>query len=458
MQRSAQSTTTHAVFPRRSAALTPLQLRAISSSPNENRTRPRAGLRAASSGEPGLRPPSEPLQLSAHVVDSIEEISRTEWNACARGTEELNPFVQWDFLHCLEASKSVIPSKGWMPQHLVLRDAAQADSVVACCPLYLKGHSYGEYVFDHSWADAHQRLGLGRYYPKLQSCVPFTPVPGPRLLVKPGPYKENITRALMQTLYQVAEGMNVSSLHLTFCTQEESMCMAGRAGGQYLHRTGIQYHFQNKGYSTFEAYLADLRQSKRKAVRQERKRAREGGIHVSRLTGADLRPSHWDAFYEFYLDTSSRKWGTPYLTRDFFHRLGEAMPDQVVLVMAQQGGRYIAGALNMQGSHTLYGRNWGALGGGDAHKFLHFELCYYQAIEHAIAAGLDRVEAGAQGEHKIQRGYTPSLTHSCHYICNPDFRSIVENFLHRERAGVEFTMRELAMASPFREVPGLPHV
>jgi predicted N-acyltransferase len=308
----------------------------------------------------------------------------------------------------------------------------------------VKGHSRGEYVFDHGWADAFERAG-GDYYPKLQVAVPFTPVTGPRLLARPGPLADAVRGGLADALAEIAKTSGLSSAHVTFPTQEEWHALGERG---YLQRTDQQFHWENEGYACFDDFLARLASRKRKAIRRERKDALSAGVDVSWLTGSDLTEEVWDAFFTFYMETGSRKWGRPYLTREFFSMVGEKMGDRILLVMARRAGRWIAGAINFIGSDALYGRNWGAV---EHHPFLHFEICYYQAIDYAIAHGLQRVEAGAQGEHKLARGYLPSTTYSAHYIANPALRRAVADYLKRERLYVAAAGEELAATAPFRK-------
>lgn len=375
--------------------------------------------------------------MSISLIERIGAVAAEEWDAVA-GRD--NPFVGHAFLGILEDSGSVGPRTGWQPRHLTVRDGA--GRLVGAVPLYLKGHSYGEYVFDHAWANAWERAG-GKYYPKLQAAVPFTPVTGPRLLVAPDA-PAGTAEAMVGALRSIATDSGLSSVHVTFPTRAEYE-LFGRLG--WLQRTGVQFHWENRGYGSFDDFLGALSSRKRKAVRKERREVAECGIDVLTLTGPDLKPEHWDAFHRFYMATSDRKWGWAYLTRDFFHRLGATMPDHVVLVMARDGGSWVAGALNLLGTDTLYGRNWGCLGD---YRFLHFEACYYRAIDFAIERGLARVEAGAQGQHKIQRGYLPTPTYSAHWIPDPDFRRAVADFLEREREVVDAEMRLLAEESPFR--------
>ena len=378
-------------------------------------------------------------RLTLRVVERLKDVPEDAWDACA-GTE--NPFVCHAFLDALEQSGSATARTGWLPQHLLLED--QAGRLLGAVPMYLKSHSYGEYVFDHGWASALERAG-GQYYPKLQVCVPFTPATGPRLLLHPEAGAET-AELLLGSMVEVARRRKVSSLHVTFPTEREWEAM-GRAG--FVQRMGRQFHWENPGYQSFEDFLAALNSRKRKQIRRERRDALAGGLEIEMLTGSDLETRHWDAFFEFYMSTSDRKWGSAYLTRPFFDLLGERMADRVLLVMARQGRRYVAGALNLFGTSTIFGRNWGCRGD---FPFLHFEACYYRAIDFAIARGLKRVEAGAQGQHKIQRGYLPSPTYSAHWIRDAGFKRAVEDFVARERHAVEHEMEALEDAlSPFRE-------
>ena len=380
-------------------------------------------------------PGSDTYALSLHA--SIHEIEAAEWDACAGAA---NPFVSHAFLSAVEDSGSAGPRTGWMPRHAGLRD--DAGRLVAAAPMYAKSHSYGEYVFDHGWADAFERAG-GRYYPKLQVAAPFSPVPGPRLLCRPG---AGVTpAALAGGLAQACEELKLSSVHVTFCEAAEWQAL-GEAG--WLQRIGIQYHWHNQGYADFDDFLAALASRKRKALRRERRDANAAGLVFHTLRGGDIRPQHWDAFYRFYQATSDRKWGSAYLTRGFFGLLSERLGERVVLMMAEHDGRLVAGALNLLGADTLYGRNWGALGD---FPFLHFELCYYRAIEFAIEHRLARVEAGAQGEHKIQRGYLPVPTYSAHYIEHAGLRRAVAGFVEHERRARLEEIAALAELGPYRK-------
>ncbi|RIK93314.1 MAG: GNAT family N-acetyltransferase [Proteobacteria bacterium] len=370
----------------------------------------------------------------AEVAAHISAIAAADWNGL---TGSDNPFVQHEFLRALEDSGSVGADTGWQPYHLLLRDATGA--LIAASPMYLKSHSYGEYVFDHAWANAYGHAG-GEYYPKLQIAAPFTPVTGPRLLAR----TEDHRRVLAMAAIDIAKQHRVSSLHVAFPTEPEWQLL-GEIG--FLQRLDSQYHWLNDGYGAFDDFLGALASRKRKVIRRERKEAVANIDAIDIVSGNDLREAHWDAFFRFYMDTGSRKWGRPYLNRQFFSLLSQAMADRMVLILARRGGRYVAGALNLRGGDTLYGRYWGAV---EEHPFLHFELCYYQAMDYAIAHKLARVEAGAQGEHKIARGYLPAPTYSAHWIAHPGFRDAVAAFLERERQAVAHDMQALAEFGPFK--------
>lgn len=382
--------------------------------------------------------------LTLRVVSSLSDITASDWNACAAdGDGHVDPFLDHAFFLALEESGSAVRGTGWLGHHLVLEDAAGL--VRGILPCYLKGHSRGEYVFDWGWAEAYERAG-GRYYPKLQASVPFTPATGRRLLVRAGGDTAGLRMMLARGATQIADRLGVSSLHATFCPPDDWEVFA--AAG-YLQRTDTQFHFLNEGYAGFDDFLAALSSRKRKVIRRERREALEGrGITIRHLTGRDLTEEVWDDFFAFYTDTGSRKWGQPYLTRRFFSLIGERMADRILLVVAERAGRRIAGAINFIGRDVLYGRNWGAI---EEHPFLHFEVCYYQAIDYAIAHGLQRVEAGAQGEHKLARGYRPVTTRSAHYIADPGLRRAVADFLRRERAAVSDSIDELCAFTPFRK-------
>jgi predicted N-acyltransferase len=392
--------------------------------------------------------------LTIRVIPDISEIPAKTWDNCANPSSKvlleeaptagggINPFVSHAFLSALEKSKSATARTGWQPQHLVAQTPDKA--VVGVVPCYLKSHSRGEYVFDGGWADAYERAG-GSYYPKVQVSVPFTPATGPRLLVPPGPQQDEIRASLLEGLKQLCAMREASSVHITFMPETEAQ-HAQDAG--YLQRTDQQFHWANAGYATFDDFLADLASRKRKLVKRERRDAVANGIEIVWLTGSDITEDAWDAFFAFYMETGSRKWGRPYLTREFYSLIGQSMADRILLVMAKRAGRFIAGAINFIGSGTLFGRHWGAI---EHHPFLHFEVCYYQAIAFAIAHKLARVEAGAQGEHKLSRGYLPATTYSAHYIADPAFRRAIDDYLARERGYVEAAGRELDAMSPFRK-------
>jgi len=378
-------------------------------------------------------------QVVARMADGIGAFGASEWDACA-GDD--NPFVSHAFLSALEDSGSAIAHTGWQPVPIAIDgpDGAAA----AILPAYAKNHSQGEYVFDHGWADAFARAG-GSYYPKLQASVPFTPVTGKRFLVAEGGDETVIRKALMGAAATAAEEMEASSVHITFLTEDEWQA-AGAFG--YLQRTDQQFHWENRGYENFDQFLGELSSSKRKNLRKERASVREAGIEFDWLTGTDITEAHWDRFFAFYMDTGGRKWGRPYLTRKFFSLLGQSMGEQVLLILARRDGRYIAGALNLFGGEVIFGRNWGSL---EYVPFLHFETCYYQAIDFAIARGLKRVEAGAQGEHKLLRGYMPVPTYSAHHIVHPGLRRAVSEYLVREREAVAEQIEQLAEYGPFRK-------
>ena len=396
--------------------------------------------------------------LTIRMIRSLAEIDPASWDACANPAapgesvcedadsnyqeERFNPFITHAFLSACEASGSAIPRTGWGGAHILVEDAE--GRLLAAAPCYLKSHSMGEYVFDQGWADAYERAG-GRYYPKLQISVPFTPAPGRRLLVAAGPRAEEARAALIAGLRAVMEKTGASSTHVTFLTKAEWETLGAEG---FLQRTNKQFHFFDKGYGDFEGFLNSLASRKRKAIRRERKDALSAGVEIEWATGKDLTKAHWDAFYAFYMDTGSRKWGTPYLTRKFFTLLSETMADRVLLIMAKREGRYIAGALNLIGDDALYGRNWGC---NEEHPFLHFEVCYYQAIDFALSRGLRRVEAGAQGEHKLLRGYEPIETYSAHAIADPRLEKAVAQFLREERREMARVIEAYAEHTPFRK-------
>ena len=403
-----------------------------------------------------------PTSSVVRIVQSLDEIDPEQWDACANPVtvpaglmvapdgavvdstsqqERFNPFITHAFLHALETSKSVGGRSGWVPTHVVVEN--KAGRLMAAAPCYIKSHSMGEYVFDHAWADAYHRNGLD-YYPKLQVCVPFTPATGRRLLVA-----ADAEPLAIETLIAGLKGwrakIDASSVHVTFPTKVEYEVL-GAAG--LLQRTGQQFHFVNEGYASFDAFLDSLASRKRKMIRRERRDALAPGITIERLTGDALKPEHWTAFYDFYVDTGSRKWGRPYLTRAFFETVGRTMADRILLVMAKREGKYIAGAINFLGDDALYGRNWGCI---EEHPFLHFEVCYYQAIDWAIEHGLKRVEAGAQGEHKLARGYRAVPTYSAHEIPDKRFARAIDEYLVRERVAVDASLDEYAELTPFKK-------
>src|SRR5215467_3375607 len=406
------------------------------------------------------------IELTLRVANSIGDVAAEAWDACAnpswpdRGNgagspcpppadvqtsllgDRYNPFISHEFLSALELSQSVRARAGWEPMHLIAEDAR--GEIVGVVPCYVKSHSRGEYVFDHGWAEAYERAG-GSYYPKLQVSVPFTPATGRRLLVRACAPADEIREALAQGLVELCQLRQASSVHVTFMPESEWAIAAKRG---YLQRTDQQFHWDNAGYASFDGFLEALAARKRKLIRRERRDALANGIEIVRLTGSELTEAIWDAFFAFYMETGSRKWGRPYLTRRFFSLIGESMADRVLLVMARRAGRYVAGAINFIGSDILFGRHWGAV---EQHPFLHFEVCYYQAIEYAIDHKLKRVEAGAQGEHKLARGYLPQTTYSAHYIADPALRRAIAEYLARERAYVAAAGEELGEMSPFRK-------
>lgn len=394
------------------------------------------------------------------AVPSVDAIAAADWDACARAAvapdasstglsgsscttsrTAYNPFLSHAFFAALEKSNSACARTGWGPRHLV---AKQNGRIVGIVPCYLKSHSQGEYVFDRGWADAYERAG-GSYYPKLQVSVPFTPATGPRLLIRDGGDTEQVATALAGGLVALCGLSKASSAHVTFARESEWRFLAAQG---FLQRTDQQFHWHNAGYKTFDDFLATLASRHRKAIKRERRDALANGISLHCLTGSDITEDAWDAFFEFYIETGSRKWGRPYLTRAFYSLIGESMAQDVLLVMAKRNGRWIAGAINFIGGDTLFGRHWGAI---EHHPFLHFEVCYYQAIDFAIARGLATVEAGAQGEHKIARGYLPQTTYSAHYIADPALRRAIADYLRRERMVVDEMGRELTEAGPFRK-------
>jgi uncharacterized protein len=384
--------------------------------------------------------------VSIRVEQSFPAISPESWgrlSGASKGQETpYNPFLSHAFLSSLEESGSATRRTGWLGHHLVME--TDAGELMGALPCYLKSHSQGEYVFDHAWADAFERAG-GDYYPKLQSAIPFTPATGPRLLAASGQDKAMVRETLAAGYREVATRLGVSSAHATFVPEDE-VGVFEEAG--FLHRTDQQFHFINEGYRDHADFLDTLASRKRKALKKERRSALESGIEIDWLTGSDLTEDIWDQFFAFYMDTGSRKWGRPYLTREFYSLIGERMADDILLVMARREGRYIAGAINFIGGDVLFGRHWGCI---EDHPFLHFEVCYHQAIDFALEKKLKRVEAGAQGEHKLARGYVPVTTHSAHYIAHKGLRDAVANYLVHERQDVEHMGEILTAHSPFRK-------
>ncbi|MEM9716280.1 MAG: GNAT family N-acetyltransferase [Pseudomonadota bacterium] len=380
--------------------------------------------------------------LTISVFGSLDEISAADWDACANpdGGVPMDPFTTYRFLKALEDSGSVGQGTGWYPRYI---RADKGDTLLGVLPCYAKGHSQGEYIFDHSWAHAYENAG-GNYYPKLQVAAPFTPATGRRFLTTPG--DEDLTKAaLTQGAMSLAAQNNLSSLHITFCTEEE---FAVGPKLDLLQRTGQQFHWANDGFDSFDDFLQELSSRKRKNIRKERAAAQGFGGTIHALTGDAILPEHWDAFWVFYQDTGYRKWGSPYLTRAFFDSVHETMRDDMLLVLAERDGRYVAGALNFIGRESLFGRYWGCI---EHHNALHFELCYYQAIDFAIAKGLKRVEAGAQGEHKLARGYMPAPTYSLHWMADPGFAKAIADYLERERAAVDDEIEILTSYGPFKK-------
>jgi predicted N-acyltransferase len=380
--------------------------------------------------------------MHVSVVDSLELIPAAEWNALAG---ESNPFLRHEFLSALETTGCVSVKTGWLPQHLIVhRDASPTGDLVGALPLYLKSHSYGEYVFDWAWANAYEQAGL-RYYPKLVAGIPFTPVTGPRLLSIAGAESATINKQLVDSALELMRERQASSLHWLFLTPEDAHLLETQG---HLLRTGCQFHWSNPGYRDFEDFLSTFTAHKRKKIRRERRHVQEADITMEILTGTSIEPSHWNVFYEFYHSTIRAHGAMPYLSREFFHRLGETMRDRVVLVFARRGVDYVAGALNLRGTDTLYGRYWGSR--GEFHS-LHFETCYYTAIEYCIAQGLTRFEAGAQGEHKLARGFTPVVTRSAHRLAHPQFSRAIADYLARERLDVHAYVNELNEHVPFKK-------
>lgn len=388
------------------------------------------------------------------VIQRLSELSKEAWDACAVGASQAdaedvdsdgrNPFLRWDFLEALESSGSVTANRGWQPLHLAA--FSEDRELQGVMPLYLKGHSQGEYVFDHAWADALHRAG-GQYYPKLQCSIPFTPVTGERILSRAKTEEDSTTlrTLLISAAKQLAQDLDASSLHITFPTEAQWQQLGDL---DLLQRMDQQFHWRNRNYTCFDDFLSELSSKKRKNIRRERRAVQKSGISIDWVTGSDLTEAHWDFFYRCYLDTGSRKWSSPYLTREFFSRIGERMASQILLVICRKENREIAAAINFIGEDALYGRNWGCI---EDHEFLHFEACYYQAIDFAIATGLKRVEAGAQGAHKIARGYVPNFTYSAHWIAHQGLRHALEDYLHQERRHVSAHMDVLLDHVPFRK-------
>ena len=377
--------------------------------------------------------------MKIELLSDMSQVTADAWDALSDGSSDrpIDPFITHRFLSALDRSGSTGTGSGWQARPLIVTD----DGLLAAMPIYVKSHSQGEYIFDHGWAQAYERAG-GQYYPKLQCAIPFTPATGKRFLGAPA-YRDTLAQAAIG----IADQNGISSLHITFCTEEEALDQAGKHG--LLHRVTQQFHWENRGYSSFDDFLASLSSRKRKMIRKERETAQGAGLTIRALTGDQIEPAHWDAFWIFYQDTGGRKWGTPYLTRRFFDEIHRTMRDDILLVLAFDGDIPVAGALNFIGRETLFGRYWGCT---QDHPCLHFELCYYQAIDWAIAHGLLRVEAGAQGEHKLARGYLPTPVHSLHYIADPNFREAVARYLDEERRAVDQEIEVLTGYGPFRRI------
>jgi predicted N-acyltransferase len=376
--------------------------------------------------------------MQSRIIENIDQVAPQDWDRCATSAiSGFNPFCSYGFLSALEESGCVSAHTGWLPQHVILENN---NEVIGVLPMYLKNHSKGEYVFDHAWANAYYQAG-GVYYPKLQCSIPFSPVTGPRLLASDMTARE----ILLEAAIKHAEVSNVSSLHFTFIENDELDIMKSHG---LLYRTDQQFHWINNEYKNFEQFLCALSSRKRKNIKKERMCLQENDIEIEQLNGTAIQEHHWDAYFTFYMDTADRKWGRPYLNRDFFSLMSQNMSEKILLIMAKRDGKYIAGALNLIGPKTLYGRYWGAT---EHYKFLHFELCYYQAIDYAISNGLTRVEAGAQGDHKIARGYVPVLTKSAHWIANPAFKDAIKKYLAHERKAVERDVEFLSDFAPFKK-------
>lgn len=381
-------------------------------------------------------------QLTSRSIESLTEVASSDWDKCANPDDlPYSPFLSHDFLLALEQSGSAIPETGWKCLHILVED--EQNNLLGCMPLYLKMHSQGEYVFDHGWAEAYDNAG-GHYYPKLLCGVPFTPISGRRLLLAGGEHDKEVATLLIDSAMALTDKYGLSSLHINFIEEDQ---LAYFSHPDLLIRDGHQFQFENRDFGSFEDFLNSLSSRKRKAIRKERRQVVQAGLEIVHLTGADLTTEHWDRFFEFYNDTGARKWGTPYLTRKFFSQISENLNEKILLVFALREGEAIAGAFNFIGSDTLYGRYWGS---SEYHPSLHFELCYYQAIEYAIEHGLTRVEAGAQGEHKLARGYLPTKTSSVHYLPDPGFRKAVRHFLSNEQRYIKMEHEVLSEHSPFR--------
>ncbi len=378
------------------------------------------------------------MSFRAEVIGDISSIKAEDWNRLA-GND--NPFVSHAFLYALEVTGCAAPQAGWQAHHILIYENG-IDTPIGAMPLYLKSHSYGEYVFDHGWADAYQRSGR-QYYPKMQSSVPFTPATGPRFLTGGAENPQHIAQLLLNAAQQLTTTRDASSLHITF--MDESSCKTAASAGM-LERNDIQYHWQNQNYKSFDDFLASLASRKRKQIKKERSSALASGVEIRLLKGSEISEQDWDKFYQFYVDTGSRKWGTPYLNKEFFLTVGKSMPQSILLAMAYLDGVSIAGALNFVGKEAIYGRHWGC---SQDIKNLHFELCYYQAIDYAIAHGLKYVEAGAQGQHKIARGYVPTKTYSAHWLSDPEFQQAVAHYLSGEREQIELEIIALSVHTPY---------
>ena len=383
------------------------------------------------------------MVMYCEIVDSLASVDASEWNALA-GTD--NPFVRFEFLRALEQNRCVGAHTGWQPQHLLLYEETR---LVGACPMYLKHHSYGEYVFDWAWADAYNRHGF-QYFPKLVVAVPFTPVMGPRLLTGTGSDATQYKQALIADALELAQKLEVSSVHWLF-TNEQDHQVLGRA--ELLSRAGCQYHWQNQDFRDFDDFLDSLTSKRRKQIKRERRQARDTGLEITMLDGADVSAAQWHAFYQFYCATYDRKWGMPYLTGEFFEDIGHSMADSVILTLASRGDEYVAGALCLKGPAAMFGRNWGC---SEYHPALHFEMCYYQTIERCIELGLQRFEAGAQGEYKMSRGLLPTPTHSSHWIAHPDFRRAIGQAVDEENSDISQFVDFLGEHSPYnqRRSPG----